>query len=318
MKRSFLAAFAVSVGLFLAAGPAPSRAEEGGSAHYMPGGSASFIDALPGKPGPAVVSLFLAYDASTSLALPIAGLEAANIDATVYAENIAIIYQTDKHLLGGSYAGGLVLPLLDMKVKGSILTTNGALQKTDNETGFGDMLFYPFMLGWTALGGDLKYDVRLGIYAPTGEYHAGKLANLGRNYWTFEPTVTLSWLSSKIGTEASLFTAFDINTENTATDYESGTSWHVDATLAQHLPLFGGFIGAGAQGFSYLQITGDSGAGAVLGGFKGHTVGIGPVISYIYVHDKTTLAAEFKWLPELDVDKRLEGDYFWLKLAAAW
>ena len=318
MKAGSRALLAVSVGLLLAAGVAPSRAEEGGSAHYMPGGAASFIDALPGKPGPAVVSLFLAYDASASNGIPIGGLIAADIDATVYAENIAIIYQTDKHLLGGTYAGGLVLPLLDMKVKGSISTTLGSLQKTDNESGFGDMLFYPFMLGWTALGGDLKYDVRLGIYAPTGEYHAGKLANLGRNYWTFEPTATLSWLSSKIGTEASLFTAFDINTENTATDYESGTSWHVDGTLAQHLPLFGGFVGAGAQGFAYVQITGDSGAGAGLGGFKGHTVGIGPVLSYAYELGKTTLAGEFKWLPELDVDKRLEGDYFWLKLAAIW
>jgi len=28
----------------------------------------------------------------------------------------------------------------------------------------------------------------LGVYAPTGEYETGRLANLGLNHWTFDPT----------------------------------------------------------------------------------------------------------------------------------
>ena len=44
---------------------ATSRAEQGGSAHYMPGMTASFIDAFPGKPGGlAVLNYFTYYDAS--------------------------------------------------------------------------------------------------------------------------------------------------------------------------------------------------------------------------------------------------------------
>jgi hypothetical protein len=30
---------------------------------------------------------------------------------------------------------------------------------------------------------------------------------------------------------------------------------------------------------------------------------------------RADLIAEIKWLPELDVEKRLEGDYLWFKLA---
>jgi hypothetical protein len=294
------------------------RAEEAASGHYMPGATASFIDALPGKPGLALVSLGLAYIGSASTTFPIGGQLAAGVDASAYAENLAGFYQFDRDILGGQYVMGVVLPLLTMEVKGTLNTPLGNVKKVDNETGLGDMLFFPFMLGWTALGGDLKYDVRLGIYAPTGEYHVGKLANLGKNYWTFEPTATISWISSKIGLEVSAFTGFDINTENTATDYESGTSWHLEATVAQHLPLLGGFVGVGANAFVYTQITGDDGAGAVLGGFKGHTIGIGPVASYIYKGEKTTVAGEVKWLPEIDTDKRLQGDYFWLKLAVSF
>jgi hypothetical protein len=40
------------------------RAEEGGSGHYMPGMTASFIDALPGKPGLAAVNIFTFYKGS--------------------------------------------------------------------------------------------------------------------------------------------------------------------------------------------------------------------------------------------------------------
>ena len=41
----------------------------------------------------------------------------------------------------------------------------------------------------------------------------------------------------------------DFNTENTDANYQSGDIFHVDATVAQHLPLFGGFAGVGANAF---------------------------------------------------------------------
>jgi hypothetical protein len=184
----------------------------------------------------------------------------------------------------------------------------------DSADGLGDMSLIPFMLGWTNLAPDLKLDTRLTIYAPTGDYTQGRLANVGKNYWTFEPGIMASWISSKIGTEISLYTGVDFNTENDATQYTSGTSLHLDLTVAQHLPLLGGVAGVGANAFYYQQLTGDSGAGARLGDLEGMTAGIGPTISYILPIGKTQLLAELKWLPELDVDKRLKGDIVWLKV----
>ena len=75
-------------------------------------------------------------------------------------------------------------------------------------------------------------------------------------------------------------------------------------------------IGLGANAFYYQQITGDSGSGAVLGDFQGRTVGVGPVLSYITKLGKTDVSVELKWLPELDVEHRLKGDYVWFKLGA--
>ena len=43
------------------------------------------------------------------------------------------------------------------------------------------------------------------------------------------------------------------------------------------------------------------------------TTGVGPVLSYIRQVGKSQLLAEVKWLPELDVNKRMKGDYVWFK-----
>jgi hypothetical protein len=302
-----------------------ATAEEAGSAHYLPGATASFVDAFPGKPGAiAALNCFTYYDASAPInrALPIGGLLASAVDATVYADTVAALYQAPWEVLGAGLAFGVAVPYVWMEVEGQAQrigpggVPGPVFRQRDTASGVGDLTMYPFMLGWTDILPDLKLDTRLGIYAPTGNYEQGRLANVGKNYWTFEPGVMASWLSSKIGTEISVYAGVDFNTTNEATDYQSGTSLHFDATLAQHLPLLGGFIGVGANAFYYEQISGDSGSGARLGDFEGRTAGIGPVVSYAHkLGESTDLVTELKWLPELDTNKRMEGDFVWFKLA---
>ncbi len=296
--------------------PSLVYAEEGGSGHYTPGGNASFIDTLPGRPGLAVANFFNYYDASAGFTrqLPIAGSITANMDATCYADILMAIYQTPLKLLGGSYAVATAIPYVWLEIKGNVSRGGRTINLRDSANGIGDIAVYPFMLGWVDLKGDLKYDARLGIYAPTGDYEKGRLANLGKNYWTFEPAVSLSYISSKIGLEVSAFVGMDFNTKNDKTEYQTGTQFHLDLTVAEHLPMLGGVVGVGANGFYYQQITGDSGSGARLGDFKGRTLGIGPVVSYMTKIWGKDLVAEAKWLPEMDVEKRLKGNYVWFKL----
>lgn len=297
------------------------RAEEGGSGHYLPGATASFIDALPGRETFSYVNAFTYYNGSASGArqLKLGGQLVANIDATVYADTSILLYETPWKIGGGQYAAAVAIPYLWMEVKGSVQAGGIAGSRSDSANGFGDIQILPLMLGWKK--GDVSFGATFGVYAPTGEFELGQLANIGKNYWTFEPGLSVSWLSSKIGTEVSLFSGFDFSTRNDKTDYQSGNMFHLDATVAQHLPLFGGFAGVGANAFFYQQVTADSGNGAVLGDFEGRTVGIGPVVSYatkVGRGKKTDLAAELKWLPELDVEKRLKGDTIWFKLALAF
>ncbi len=296
--------------------PLSVRAEEGGSGHYMPGGNASFIDTLPGKPGWAVADFFNYYkaNASASKQLPTGGLIAAGLHAEAYSNTIVALYQTPLELLGGNYAVGGAIPYVWLDATAQITGPLGnTFSKSDKAVGIGDITLYPFMIGWK--NGDLKYDVRLGIYAPTGDYDKGQLANVGKNYWTFEPTVSVNYISSKIGLELTGFAGWDFNTKNDDTDYQTGQQFHIDVTAAEHIPLFGGLTGIGVNGFYYQQVTGDSGSGAErLGSFKGRTEGIGPVVSYITKIGEKDLVAEIKWLPELSVENRLKGDYIWFKV----
>ncbi len=296
-----------------------ARAEEGGGGHYAPGGMASFIDTLPAKPGLAVANYFMYYDASAGGSLPFGGLLTFNTHAQAYADTLLAFYKTDWKLLGGNIAPAVAIPYVWLEVDGSVTGPLGnTIRMRDTADGIGDITLYPFILGWAR--GDFRYDLRLGIYAPTGDYDKFRLANVGKNYWTFEPAVSVCWFSSKIGLEATAFAGLDFSTKNDDTDYQSGDVFHLDATIAQHLPVGkAGVIGIGANAFYYQQITGDSGPGtAVLGDFEGRTAGVGPVVSFITKVGGKDLVAEVKWLPELDVEKRLKGDFIWVKLGLAF
>ena len=320
LKKSFRLALACCLA------SSGTKAEEAGSGHYLPGAMSSFIDALPGRASFAYLNAFTYYQGSAggSRQLSLGGQLAANVDATFYANTSIFLLETKQKIFGGYYATAVVVPYVWLNVSADVTRTgplggSQTLRRGDSNNGLGDVQLFPLMLCWTH--GDLKVGTNLSVYAPTGDYARGQLANVGKNYWTLEPGVNLSWLSSKIGTEVSLFAGYDFSSKNNSTDYQSGEVFHLESTIAQHLPFFGGFIGVGANSFYYQQTTVDSGSGAKLGGFEGRTLGVGPVVSFAKKVGRTKnsdLIFEVKCLPELEVSKRLTGDTLWVKVALAF
>jgi hypothetical protein len=299
------------------------RAEEGGAGHYISGLYTDFSGFPPTAPGLYVANYFLDYHDGTFNAgreLPIGGVLAAGVTANLQAEVPVALYAYPCTCMDVTFSSGLAIPIIWSSVKVDAtfdaLHTQLSAGKRQSASGLGDMQFIPIMAGWT--NGDFKLGAMANVWAPTGKYTAGQLANSGMGYWTFEPLLAFSWLSSKIGTEFSLYTAVDFNTQNNTTDYKSGDVFHVDATLAQHLPLFGGIIGVGASGFFVQQITGDSGSGARLGDFETQSYGVGPTLSYVHAIGKHTLVADLSWLPQLHSDKTTKGSYFWAKITFAF
>jgi hypothetical protein len=308
----------VALAVFLVlTGALAARAEEGGVGHYAPGSFASFVDVPPSDPSLGVFNYFVYYggDAGASRPFPIGGQIALNVDATSYADSFGAFWATPLELFGARYSPGVAIPYFWNTVSAQVTGPLGnSVTRSDSVSGLGDIELFPVALGWTLYETNLHVSLFGGIYTPSGEYEAGRLANLGLNYWTFEPGLLISYFGQKNGIEFTTYIGYDVNTKNTTTDYQSGQQFHIDATLAQHFPLGKGFAGVGANGFILSQTSGDSGSGAKLGSFEEATAGIGPVLSYVMPSAKTPFAIEVKWLPQLQAQNTVKGNYVWVKL----
>jgi len=313
-------AFYLIAGVCWLAGSA--AAEEGGSGHYLPGSMASFMDGIPLKEAFIVRANVVNYNGNinASKPLPIGGRTTLGADATSWAYGLSLLWRPPVEIgKDWSYAMSVTIPYVVMDVSADVEAVAGsvssAVSRSSSSNGLGDIVLMPLMLNYN-VSSNLNVSFRTGIYAPTGDYEVGRLANTGKNFWTFEPTLGLMYFGVNNGREASVFVGTDFNTENPDTHYQSGTQFHVDGTLAQHFPLLGGLAGVGVSGFWYDQITGDSGSGATYGDFEARTTGVGPALSYVFKLGKVDMIAELKWLHELDTTKRLEGNIVWFKIVA--
>jgi len=301
--------------LFLVLLPGLAMAEEGGSGHYLPGSMASFIDGVPLKEAFLLRVNIVYYNGSIGAdkPLPIAGQTTLGADASSWGFGLTVLWRPPLDLgERWSYAMSATTPYLLMDVDVAATSTPGSLTRSSSTNGLGDIVLMPLMLNYN-VNPDFNVNFRVGAYAPTGSYEVGRLANTGKNFWTIEPVLGLMYFGQKNGIEASAFFGADFNTENEDTNYQSGTQFHVDGTLAQHFPLLGGLAGVGVSAYYYQQVTGDSGSGATLGDFKGRTIGVGPVVSYTGKIGGHDTVFEFKWLHEFETKNRLEGDILWLK-----
>jgi len=287
-------------------------AAEGGVTHIIPGSAATLIDLPPNRPGWVVEGIYLNYqgDASADKSFPIAGTIAAGLSAESNAVLLGTFYTFESNVLGAHFSVGGFLPYISVDVTADLATPLGTVRRKDSASGLGDVTLIPAMLAWKEES--WQYSAFLSIYAPTGQYEKGRLANPGLNYWTFDPTVGVSYNNEKTGLNAALYAGIGFNTENNATGYSSGSLLHFDGSVQQLLPVGPGILGIGAEAFYIEQVTADSGGN--LGDFKGRTAGIGPVLTYILPRGTETLVAELRWLPETSVKNRLEGDYIWLKV----
>ena len=278
----------------------------------------SFVDGVP--PQETFIARYnLAYytgDVAANEPLPIAGVHTAGAEATSWAQGLSLLWRPPLELGDRwSYALSATIPFVWLDVSANVTVGTNTVRRSSGVNGLGDIVLMPLMFNHN-IHSNLNVNFRVGAYAPTGDYEVGRLANTSKNFWTVEPTLGLMYFGVNNGREASVFVGADFNTENEDTAYQSGTQFHVDGTLAQHFPLFGGLAGVGVNGFWYEQVTGDSGPGATFGDFEGRTAGVGPVLSYAFKIGKVDLIAEAKWLPELETRNRLEGDTVWFKLVA--
>lgn len=297
-----------------------ASAEEGGTGHYLPGSIASSVD--KGLPAPAFVVRLnaIAYSGEfdKNINVPIAGLLAADIEVDTEVVGLTLAWRPSWGNIGSwSYAMNATLPYIYLDVEADVASPavpGTKVRRSDSIEDIGDMVLSPVQLSGQ-LTKAWRMDTRLNIYAPTGSYQVGRLANTGKNYWSVEPIVGFLYMDQQNGLEFDSFVGATFNEENSDTNYKSGTQIHAESTLAQHFPLAGGGASVGATGYWYQQVTGDSGSEANYGNFKGKVIGVGPVIAYEQkLSEAVSLSSELKWVHEFEADRRAEGDTVYLKV----
>lgn len=302
---ALLAAFALS--------PLMSEAGEGGTTHVIPGAMSTISDLPATSPGWFVKPMYLNYDGEASARIPTAAGIASNLSAEVDTVALAFGRTFETTVLGGAhYTAAIAQPYAWLDVTASVDLPIGPVAMQSKVDGLGDLTLIPAMLAWKYC--DWQFNAMLPVYAPTGDYEKGRLGNPGLNYWTVDPTVGALYSNRKSGFNAMAHLGYSMNTENSDTDYESGSMLHAEVVIQQMLPMGPGFLSLGAEGFWFEQMTADRGDGATLGDFEGMTRGAGPVLGYILPMGKEQLVTELKWLDEIDTEKRLEGEFVWLKM----
>ncbi len=304
MLKKSLAILALVVATALGTLTNRASAAEGAAGFYLLGSTTTNAGILP-PPGTYLIDYNYFYSGSTDFTLEIAGLILdGGVDANAYYNVPAPLWVAPGKVLGGNVAFLMLVPIGWKDVEAGL----GMVNLRDEETKFGDLV-PGMMMGWHH--GNWHFKTHTLVNVPVGFWERGNLANIGFNRWAIDNAAAFTWLDPKIGLELSAMAGFTYNWKNPATDYKTGTEFHVEYAAVQN---FSKRFALGINGYFYDQVTGDSGAGAGLGSFKGRVAAIGPVMNLNFQVGKIPVSASLKYFREFDVENRLEGDAGYLTL----
>ena len=201
-------------------------------------------------------------------------------------------------IAGGNLGFSATVPFGSLEVDASL----GPLSVTDDIFTVGDPALSGFV-GWHA--GNFHWQTGVAINTPIGDYEEGEIANIAFNRWSTDVYAAATWLDPAIGLDISAAAGVTFNDENDATNYETGTEFHLEGAITQN---FSPQFSLGITGYYYNQLTGDSGAGARLGDFEGEVAAIGGTLGYNFQIGVLPVSTRLKYFHEFAVENRLEGD----------
>lgn len=260
-----------------------------------------------------IVSLSTIYYAASlgaSKNLPIAGTVTAGLDYSV-AYSIANAVKTWGITAGGwNFASSFGVPVQYTNVS----SFHGRLPN-DVATQFADIFFTPVVAGYHLTKTDhVAFSVQ--IYAPSGAYNPHRLANAGQNTWTFTPTISYTRLFPAQEIELSANYGVEFYTTNNQTHYHNAPLSVLDLLA---LKRFTNGWGVGVVGGWIQQLGDDTGGLAdVVGGARGHSVGIGPIVTWAGKISKTPVSASLRWVNEFAVVNRPKGNAIMLSINATF
>ncbi|WP_336487023.1 SphA family protein [Methylobacterium nigriterrae] len=290
----------------------PAQAAEGGLSFYIEGQSVPLGGIVP-PPGLYFDSTTYFYNGRIggNRQTQIGGNVIADAKVNFVADFVTALWVTPVEIGGGNLAVAFVMPLGEPAVRAGVLL-NGPLvnQAFGRPVGasVADATFNPgdpivsATLGWHSGNWHWKLSGLLSI--PAGAYVPGQLSNVSLNRYVGDVSAAATYLDPALGIELSAAAGFTFNGKNPATQYVTGTEFHVDVSASKYLTRE---VSVGVIASHYEQITGDSGPGARLGPFKGRVTAVGGTIGATGEFGKIPVTTRLKVLREVDVENRFQG-----------
>ena len=209
---------------------------------------------------------------------PWGGRVAAGITQHILGDLNKIAYLSDVTVLGARIGTGIVVPVIANATVSGNLSTNvpgASVFRSGTISGFGDIYVTPLIANWAL--GNYNLSLQPGVTVPSGGYRTDRALNLGRNYWSFDMAGSFTWFDPTRGMDISVTPGVMFNTTNQATNYHTGTEFHLDWSVGQFLSKS---FGVAVVGYVYTQLESDD--GTLIGplrarDFRGSGIGVGAV-----------------------------------------
>lgn len=289
-------------------------AGEGGASFYLLGSGGPGAADLPPLTGIFFDNTAYYYPgkAGGDREFVVGGNVVAGLDAKLFADFATVLWVPSTNALGGTLGIGFAVPVGHPKVGVDVVLTgpNGGtidISRRDAAWIVGDPVATT-ELSWKV---DPKTHVAVigTVNIPVGTYREGELSNLAFHRWIVDTSAAITWSDGKWDVSGKAGLTF--NGKNHFTDYNSGTDLHLEASVERKLSKE---FSLGIQSYMLEQITGDSGAGARLGSFKGRVTGVGPTAAYNFSLGKLPVSARVRYFEEFGAKNRLDGRAFFFSL----
>jgi hypothetical protein len=226
------------------------------------------------------------------------------INVSLLGTSLSAVWVPGWQVAGGNYFAFVKQPF--------VWTTVEAPGSTERGSGNFNTIVSPGIVSWM-VAPDLFVATGLTFYLKDGTYSKTAPVEVGNNFWTFEPSAAISYLG--YGLNLTALAIYDIDTENTATNYQSGQVLSIDLTATKR---FGAWA-FGAGGYVAQQVTNDKVNGMVVpatplnsAGNRVNAIAIGPTAGYDFGPVEL-----FAYLTQdVQLKNTAGGTSFWLRLTA--
>ncbi len=291
------------LGMILSVYVDPAIAAEGASSNYFPGTYGLIMPAVAPVEGGNFTSMNLFYRATGSRSVAKGKLNLGiKVRSAVTAGQFIRAWELPS---GGTFVMGVIAPFAYADYTATVVPGSGAARLiSGSNSAIGDISFIPASYYWSS--GQFNFNVYGVVIAPTGQYDINNDVNIGRNYWGLDTVFAMTWFNEASGTEVSVIPGLMFNSENKDTRYRTGTEFHVEFLVNQFVSEE---LTIGFRGYAYKQLTGDSGAGAILGDFKGRSWGIGPSINDIPKSMRGNFILGASYVGDVSATNRMKAGY---------